>query len=493
MKPNLPATEQRPTGAVGPTWVGQIPHTTSGGVAGDAAGTGSAAQQRFPLTRRFGVVALLSIGAIAALSLWLLSSFVTQRMLLQEGVLTRDFVRSLLLVEKPLLAYFTQPQAGAPEHVEDSFEHFALMPDMLRTNVYDAQRRVLWSSDAQLIGRQFGPNDELDQALAGAVIVEKKTDAERLNGKAEYESLAQPDDLFIEIYVPVLDPATGRVLGAIEFYKNPRGLMRSLNELRLYMALGAAVFALLLFGALFGLVRRADQLIHAQQARLVEAETFAVVGEMSSVVAHGIRNPLAAIRSSAELILDGARGTQQAATAEAAQDIVEQSDRLGAWVRELLSYTRSGDSRPQALALPPLVHSCLHELARETERRHVQVQAELPDSLPAAHADSLVVGQVLRSVLANAMDAVPDGGRVTVAARSDNDTARLLLSVHDTGPGLSAVQKARVGKPFFTTKAKGMGVGLALARRVLERSGGFLRIDSEPGQGTTVTIGLRQA
>lgn len=501
MKPSTPATEQRPTGAVGPAWVGQIPHTTGGGAAGDAAGAGPAAQPRFPLTRRFGVVALLSIGAIAALSLWLLSSFVTQRMLLQEGVLTRDFVRSLLLVEKPLLAYFTQPQAGAPAHVEDSFEHFALMPDMLRTNVYDAQRRVLWSSDAQLIGRQFGPNEELDQALAGAVIVEKKTDAERINGKAEYESLAQPDDLFIEIYVPVLDPANGRVLGAIEFYKNPRGLMRSLNELRLYIALGAAVFALLLFGALFGLVRRADQLIHAQQARLVEAETFAVVGEMSSVVAHGIRNPLAVIRSSAELILDSARATParppaqalDAATSEAARDIVEQSDRLGAWVRDLLSYTRPSDSRPQALALAPLVSSCLQDMAREFDRRRVRARASVAEALPLVRGDALAVGQVLRSVLANALDAVPDGGQVTVRAEVDAEGRHLTLTVHDNGPGMTPEQHARAGKPFFTTKAHGMGVGLALARRVLERSGGFLRIDSEPGRGTAVAIGLRTA
>lgn len=439
------------------------------------------------------MVALLAIGGIAALSVWLLSGFVSQRMLLQEAVLTRDFVQSLVAVEQPLQRYFAQPEAGAPERVEDSFEHFARMPDMLRTNVYAADRTVLWSSERELIGRRFGPNHDLDRALTGAVIVEKKTDSERRQGKAEYVALSHPADLFIEIYVPVIDSGTGQVLGAIEFYKHPRALMRSLHELRVYSAVGAAVFALVLFAALFGLVRRADRMLQQQQQRIVENETFAVVGEMSSVVAHGIRNPLAAIRSSAELIVDGSRRPELAASAEAAQDIVEQSDRLGAWVRELLSYTRGNESRAQALALPPMVQSCLQELARESERRHLRVQAELPDTLPHAHGDSLIVGQVLRSVLANALDAVPDLGRVTVAARVDHGTGHVLLSVRDDGPGLSAEQMARVGKPFFTTKNKGMGVGLALARRVLERNGGFLDIDSAPGEGTTVTIGLRQA
>jgi two-component system, NtrC family, sensor histidine kinase HydH len=473
-------------GAQHPDWVGEMPQPAL-----------AAPHGRFPLTRRFGAVALLAITLIAAGSVALLSWFVTQRMLLQEGALTRDFVQSLLLVERPLLAYFERPGEAAPERVEDSFEHFARMPDMLRTNVYSAYRTVMWSSDPALIGRRFGPNDELDLALGGAVVVEKKTDAERAGGKAEYESLASPADLFIEIYVPVLDPASGRVLGAIEFYKHPRGLMSILHELRLYTALGALAFGLLLFAALFGLVRRADRLIQAQQSRLVDNETFAVVGEMSSVVAHGIRNPLAAIRSSAELILDGVQrprpGGEAAATAEAAQDIVAQSDRLGAWVRELLSYTRPVEGRPQVLALAPLVRTALQEFSREFERRHVGASAQVDEALPRVQGDSLAVGQILRSLLANALDAVPDGGRISVRAQPSPDGRHLHLQVVDNGRGMSAAQRARAGKPFFTTKTQGMGVGLALARRVLERNGGFLVIDSEPGRGTTVSIGLRTA
>ncbi len=486
MTPAQPETEFPAPGANHPAWVGDLAQTPGGGTS-----------PRFPLTRRFGAVSLLAIATIAAASFWLLSWFVTQRLLLQEGALTRDFVQSLLMVEHPLQGYFANPTGPAPEGVENSFEHFARMPDMLRTNVYAKNRTVLWSSDTQLIGRRFGPNDELDLALTGAVVVEKKTVGGHEPDKAEHISLHHPDDLFIEIYVPVTDPDTGQVLGAIEFYKHPRGLMSILHELRQYTALGAVGFGLLLFAALFGMVRRADQLIQAQQMRLVDNETYAVVGEMSSVVAHGIRNPLAAIRSSAELILDGvhgpAAGSADAGTADAARDIVAQSDRLGAWVRELLSYTRTPDARPQPLAVAPLVRSCLQEFAREFERRHVGASAQLDDALPSVQGDSLAVGQILRSVLANALDAVPDGGRVVVRAQLSTDGQHLALHVEDNGKGMSASQRAGAGKPFFTTKAHGLGVGLALARRVLERNGGYLRIDSEPGRGTTVSIGLRTA
>jgi signal transduction histidine kinase len=450
-----------------------------------------AVDDRFRLTRWFGAVALALIAAIAAASVWLLSWFVSERMLDQEGALTRDFVQSLVLVELPLQTWFANPGVAPPPDVQASFLHFAHMPDVLRANVYDRERTVMWSSDSQLIGRRFGPNNELDEALAGAVVVEKKTDAERQFGKAEYESLAQQGDLFVEIYVPVLDSQTQQVVGAIEFYKNPRSLMQSLAQLRLYIVAGAVGFALLLFSALFGLVRRADRTMLAQERRLVDNESFAVVGEMSSVVAHGIRNPLAAIRSSAELIVELAPSDR--AVVESARDIVQQSDRLGAWVRELLSYTRPADGRAQPLALTPLVRSCLLDLERELQRRHIGTRTDLAEDLPTVQGDAMVVGQVLRSVLANAMEALPEGGQIALRAEVDASGRRLTLRIEDNGPGMDRAQRERVGKPFFTTKPNGMGVGLALARRVLERSGGALLIDSEPGRGTVVSIALRTA
>jgi len=450
----------------------------------------------FRLTRWFGGVALIAITVIAVASVWLLSWFVTQRMLFQEAVLTRDFVQSLVAVETPLQDVLAHPERDIPPEAEEPFEHISRMPDVLRANLYDRSRTVLWSSDTGLRGRRFGPNAELDLALDGAVVVEKHTRGERVRGKPEYESLAQRDELFVEIYVPVRDVRTGTVIGAIELYKNPRGLMRILVQLRHYMLAGALLFGALLFAALYGLVRRADRIIQAQQRRLVESETYAALGEMSSAVAHGIRNPLAAMRSSAELIAESARGPARpgdaAATQEAARDIVAQADRLGAWLRELLAYTRpTGEAQP--LALAPLVGSCLQEFAREIERRGVSAQASVDEGLPAVQGDALCVGQVLRSVVANALEAVPDGGRISVSAQPDAARGELLLQVRDNGSGIRRAERARVGQPFFTTKPNGMGVGLALARRVLERHGGRLHIASEPGRATVVSISLRLA
>lgn len=438
------------------------------------------------LTRWFGMLALATIGAITISSVWLMSWFVTQRMLWQEGALTREFVQSLMLVETPLQTFFRQPTQPMPPKIEDSFRHIAGMPDVLRANLYDRSKRVIWSSDRTLIGRDFGSNDELDKALSGAVVVESKTDEQRVKGKAEYESLRQPDDLFVEIYVPVLDVETGSVIGAIEFYKNPRGLTQVLSQLRTYIAIGGAISGVLLFVVLSGLVRRADLTIRAQQRQLVNNETLAAIGEMSTAVAHGIRNPLASIRSSAELI----PGSQPQRIQEAADDIVAQSDRLEAWVRELLSYTRPLNEPSTRVAVGPLVEQCVRDFARELQSRGIQIDAATSPDLPPVRGNPLLLGQVLRSLLANAIEAVAKGGRIAVHGTLAQAGGPITLSVRDSGPGMTPEQLARVGKPFYTTKPRGLGVGLSLAQRIIERSGGRMDIESAVGHGTVVTLHL---
>ena len=443
----------------------------------------------FNLSRWFALVALLSITLLAVAMGILLDRFITQRLLWQQAVLTKEFVQSLVQAEKPLQAYFANPARGLDTETELAFMQIAALPDMLRANVYDPARRMIWSSDRQLIGRSFGPNEELDRALAGGVVTQSSDSAGGDHDKAEHQGLATPQPVFVEIYVPVLAQQGGRVQAVIEFYKNPRPLMAALAELRLYIAVGAAASGVILFLALFGLVRRADLMIRSQQRQLVDNETLAVIGEMSAAVAHGIRNPLASIRSSAELIQGG--DLAQANTASV--DIVAQSDRLEAWVRELLAYTRPLDEASTAVPLQPLVARCLEAFEREMQRRDIRSQTELAANLPAVRGHPLLLGQVLSSVLANAIEALDHNGQISVRGEWAPDQSLVTLSVEDSGPGMSPAQLARAGKPFHTTKPRGLGVGLALARRVMERFGGRLEIDSAPGRGTTVRLHMQSA
>ena len=176
--------------------------------------------------------------------------------------------------------------------------------------------------------------------------------------------------------------------------------------------------------------------IRSQQRRLVDNETLTAIGEMSTAVAHGIRNLLASIRSSAELIHDG----DLAQARDAATDIVGQSDRLESWVGELLAYTRPIDEASASVALQPLVARCLGEFEREMQRRRIRTHTTLAADLPAVRGDALLLSQVLGSLLANAIEALDTEGEITVRDDWVRGQAQLRLSVQDSGPGLTSAQ-----------------------------------------------------
>ncbi len=443
----------------------------------------------FNLSRWFAIVGLVSIASISSLAGWAMSHFVTEEMLKQEGELTQQFVQTLVQTERSLQTYFAYGQADDTLELELAMSHISRMQDMLRANVYNRDQRVIWSSDRSLEGKTFGPNEELDEALAGLLVIHADEHDEHGSGKSEHRNLEKRADLFVEIYVPVRAPETGEVLGAIEFYKNPQPLFHALERMNTYVALGAALAGGFLYLALAWLVRRADLLMRQQERRLIDSETLAVIGEMSSAVAHGIRNPLASIRSSAELIqvadLDVAR--------EAGTDIVAESDRLESWVRELLSFSRPLDEEPRPVAVRPLVERCLEEFARDLERRRIACQPDVRGALPEVRGDGLLLGQVLHSLVANAIEAMNADGVLSLNVAASEDRREVMLAVRDTGPGMSPEQLKNVGKPFYTTKTRGLGVGLSQVRRIIERYGGRMDIQSEVGKGTEVRLFLPAA
>jgi signal transduction histidine kinase len=255
---------------------------------------------------------------------------------------------------------------------------------------------------------------------------------------------------------------------------------------RLSIFLGAAAAGIFLYLALFGLARRADAVMRAQRERLVESEILAAVGEMSSAVAHGIRNPLAAIRSSAELALDAPPEEAR----ESAQDIIAEADRLEVWIRNLLSYSRPLAGAHEAVALPALVDSNLDHFARDMEKRGISGRSTLARDLPPAKGDTFLLNQVLHTLIANAVEAIEKDGAIEIAGIKIPGQQRIELTVHDSGPGMTAEQLERAFTPFYTTKPKGLGVGLALAKRIVERFGGRITIDSAPGRGTDVCLSM---
>lgn len=438
------------------------------------------APESFNLTRRFSILSLVCVVIVAGVLGQALARMLAQRLVHRDAVVTMEFVQSIVRTDETAHYFLAAAPSAVPAPLEDSFRHFAEMPDVMRANVYSRDRRALWSSDRNIAGRQFGPNEELDGALAGALAYKSG----RVS-KEEHRAASQPLESrsFVEIYVPVRDNG-GTVVGVVELYKTPDLLFQAIADGQRAVAVGALVGGILLYAALIGIVRRADAVMKDQHRRLVEGERLAAVGEMAAAVAHSIRNPLASIRTSVEDALDRDPGRFR----EPAEDIIGAVDKMEGWVRELLAFSGPGSLRHEPLDLNALVRSALDTAALEMQRRGVRAKLSLALPAPPATGDAAVLGQVLQSLVSNALDAMPQGGELEISTRAAAPRAE--IAIRDHGVGIAAEDLENVFKPFFTTKARGVGLGLPLARRMLERMGGELALDSRKGEGTTVRVAL---
>lgn len=443
----------------------------------------------FSLGRWFMTVGLVAIAVPAVLGALALSRLFEDRLLRQEGRLTMQFVQGIIDVEDAA-SYFTQPAAVAAPYMEQLLAHIARAPDVLRTNLYSRDRRIIWSSDAALTGRGFAgdANTELDAALGGALVIHEESSDENGGAKAEHANLRPRDGRFIELYVPVRDSGQD-VVGAVELYRASGALHETIASATRLIWAGALGAAAVLYFALLPLVRRADRILREQQDRIVETETLAATGDLASAVAHGIRNPLSVIRTSAEIMREQA-GPE--GCGEAAREIMDQVDRLEHWIRELLTYVHLPAGEQQRVDVEDAARRCLAQFESEMRRRGIETVIVDADGAATVRGDVILLEQVFRSIVANAVEAMPAGGRVTLTLASGAQGATS-IRIRDSGPGMNAEQLATAMKPFHTTKAKGLGVGLPLARRIIERMGGRISIASAPGEGTTVELILPEA
>jgi signal transduction histidine kinase len=139
------------------------------------------------------------------------------------------------------------------------------------------------------------------------------------------------------------------------------------------------------------------------------------------------------------------------------------------------------------------VQGVLPAFAERIRSQKITLTVEVPDSLPEVQVDPMKLEQALVELIANALDAMPDGGSLSLAAAAaigQDDAAGVALVVADSGRGIPVEALASVGQPFFTTRREGTGLGLATARRFVEQHGGRLDLASQPGVGTTVRIWL---
>lgn len=254
------------------------------------------------------------------------------------------------------------------------------------------------------------------------------------------------------------------------------------------------------------LMEVADQLaITIENSRLFgllrERDRLAALGEMSAGLAHEIRNPLAAIKGAAQELDPRRIGGDDG---ELMQIIVDEVNRLNSVVSEFLDYARPFRGTFVALSVNDAVKKTAQLMAHDLKSNgsNVELGVELGDDLPDVNGDAERLQQVLINLILNAADAMKRSGRITISTRKSADMTDAALwtlkepkqfvevRVRDEGPGIPSTILDQIFIPFFTTKARGTGLGLALCQRIVQHHGGSLEVRSVEGTGATFVIRL---
>jgi signal transduction histidine kinase len=219
-------------------------------------------------------------------------------------------------------------------------------------------------------------------------------------------------------------------------------------------------------------------------ARLQRSERLATLGQVAGGIAHELRNPLNVVRTSVYYLLN-ARNPTPEKRAEHLGRIERHVGLADAVISSLSNFAKMPMPELRPLPLEPLVRETL-ELNPPGD--DIRVEVALGPELPPILGDPEQLRIVLGNLIRNACDAMPQGGRIAIQGRLAE--AAVEVDVQDTGVGIPPENLARIMEPLYSNKARGLGLGLAIARSILEKNNGNLRVTSEPGRGSTFTVRL---
>ena len=208
------------------------------------------------------------------------------------------------------------------------------------------------------------------------------------------------------------------------------------------------------------------------------------IGSLAAGVAHEIRNPLSSIKGFAVYFKQRFAGNPD--DEETADIMIAETERLNRVIGQLIEFARPLTLKTEKTILSGLVMQSVKLIEAEARKNGVQVDARVPEDLPAVEIDPDKIKQVLLNIFLNALAAMPDGGRLSVGISQTQAGQEVLIS--DTGSGIEKNDLPRIYDPYFTSKPAGTGLGLAVVQKIMEAHGAFLNIESQAGAGTKVTL-----
>jgi signal transduction histidine kinase len=360
-------------------------------------------------------------------------------------------------------------------------------------NIFSMNDTVSYSFEEERIGAKLMGGTALEQAKEGrstSKLVQRGSFLEIL--------LGIPREVRLITFAPLrweepLGRITDPVLGVVEITQDLSEDYQTIFRIQILVVITCTVLMGALFVVLVFVVKRGEAIIEkraAERMRLKEqlnrAEKLSSMGEMAAGISHEIRNPLGIIRSSAELLKKKVARIDPANTLP--DIIVEEATRLNGIITDFINFARPRSPKLGPCRLEDILDKNINFLAAQIEGDRYEIRRDYQGPLPGVLADAPMLYQSFLNLFINAMQAMPDGGRIDVGVRTES--GRVLVEIADEGQGVPQELLDKIWDPFFTTKDKGTGLGLGIVRNIIEAHGGGVRIANREPRGARVTIEL---
>ena len=365
--------------------------------------------------------------------------------------------------------------------------------DVETVNIYSMDNQISYSFDQEMIGRENYGGTGYMQARNG-----KWNSRLVQRGNLLQILIGSPKEIKLITFAPLRQESkvgqiSGRVLGVVEIVQDLSEDYKTIFKIQILVIITCTVLMGALFVVLVFVVKRGESIIQRRamerlrlKERLARAEKLSSLGEMAAGISHEIRNPLGIIRSSAELLKKKAAKVDPTNTIP--DIIVEESSRLNSIITDFINYAKPRSPNVAPCQVEEVIEKNITFLEAQMNKQGYIIEKRYQNSLPQIMADSNMLYQSFLNILINAMQAMPNGGRILVELSSNDH----LLTVHfdDEGKGIPPENLEKIWDPFFTTKDMGTGLGLGIVKNIVESHGGSIQIVNRPVRGARVTIEL---
>jgi two-component system NtrC family sensor kinase len=245
------------------------------------------------------------------------------------------------------------------------------------------------------------------------------------------------------------------------------------------------------FSSLFQAFNRMIRELEYHQEQLIQSGKIAAIGTLTAGIAHELNNPINNIMLTAEALKEDFTHLRPEEALELIQDILVQSGRASEIVRNLLDFSRTEQPVFEAVDVSKVIRETLKLVQNQLTLAGVEVERDFPAELPAIHGDPKTLQQVFLNLFVNAIQAMKQGGTLTVRAYCE-DGHWLKVEVADTGTGIDPEDLPHIFEPFYTTKevGRGTGLGLSVSYGIIQKHGGHIEVKSKKGEGSTFTVVL---